>query len=81
MAQRKINPRASTESAAERARIVNWRLLFKVVIKQSILLGRTVQDLGKTVYSEANKVVTEARADLDREHKHKDATTGLGASH
>jgi hypothetical protein len=59
---------------------VNWRLLFKVVIKRSILLGRTVQGLGQSAYSEANKVVTEARAELDREQRNKDAATGLGGS-
>ena len=66
MPHRKISPPAN---AGESARIVNWRLLFKVVIKRSILLGRTVQGLGQSVHSEANKIVTEAREELDQEQR------------
>jgi hypothetical protein len=80
MPQRKISPPANTESGGETGRIVNWRLLFKVVIKRSILLGRSVQGLGQTVYSEANKVVTEAKAELDRERRNKDGAADWGGS-
>ena len=76
MPHRKISPPTNAESP----RIVNWRLLFKVVIKRGIVLGRNLQSLGQGVYTEANKVVTEARAELDRERTKKDASAGLGGS-
>lgn len=74
--ERKSVDLAPAELIAESAGIVNWRLLFKTVIKKGILLGRSVQAVGQGVYEEADKLVMEAKAELE-----KNENTKAGASH
>jgi hypothetical protein len=56
-----------------------WRLFLKALIKTGLSLGRNVQAIGQTVYSEASKVVAEAKAELDRDAKAKAAGDESGA--
>ena len=57
-----------------------WRLFLKALIKTGLSIGRSVGAVGRGVYSEASKIVAEARAELDRDEKAKAGTAEPGAS-
>ncbi|MCU1292954.1 MAG: hypothetical protein JWP08_1804 [Bryobacterales bacterium] len=69
------NPRPTAESTGD-----TWRLFLKALIKTGLLVVRNIQAMGQRVYSEANKVVAEAKAELDREKKPKTGASDLGES-
>jgi hypothetical protein len=51
----------------------------KALIKTGISLGRNIKAVGQAVYSEAGKVVAEAKAELDRDEKAKAGSADSGA--